>query len=140
MSGSCGDGPAQEIEMWTLWIACGGAHEPVAAAPPPAQNPVGTWTSAPCGERTWARTIVFEEGGAYHGTDPVSPCPPGARCIWSGVIEFRGTWAQAEGRVVLTEAPSPPVGPAAAITRPPSLSWRGASLADEAGCVYDRAG
>jgi hypothetical protein len=54
---------------------------------------VGTWSSASCGPRTYAREMVLLDGGTYVRVDLVSPCPPGAKCVWSGILSYRGSWA-----------------------------------------------
>lgn len=53
----------------------------------------GTWSSASCGARTYAREMVLLDGGTYVRVDLVSPCPPGAKCVWSGILSYRGSWA-----------------------------------------------
>jgi hypothetical protein len=136
---------------WISVLACAGSHEPGAAATPPTAGAsaagesidpagiVGTWVSPACGERAWVRTLVLEAGGSYHGSDPISPCPPGARCIWSGIVDFRGTWVIADRvRLELTETPEQRPPMAQVSVRPPSLTLRGGVLFDDLGCRYER--
>ena len=52
-----------------------------------------TWRSESCGDRTYAREMVLLDGGTYVRVDLVSPCPPGARCVWSGILTYRGSWS-----------------------------------------------
>ena len=59
----------------------------------------GTWSSSECGARSYPREVTLVAGGTYNGRDLVSPCPPNARCVWSGVVTFGGTWRQ-DGAVV----------------------------------------
>ncbi|MBW2277971.1 MAG: hypothetical protein JRF63_10785, partial [Deltaproteobacteria bacterium] len=30
--------------------------------------------------------------GNFTAIDSVAPCPPKARCVWSGIIRWSGTW------------------------------------------------
>ena len=60
---------------------------------PAAVELAGTWSSASCGPRTYAREMVLLDGGTYVRVDLVSPCPPGAKCVWSGILSYRGSWA-----------------------------------------------
>ncbi len=52
-----------------------------------------TWRSESCGARTYAREMVFLDGGTYVRVELVSPCPEGAMCVWSGILTYRGSWA-----------------------------------------------
>ena len=38
------------------------------------------------------RTIEFDAAAAFHGRDLVSPCPEGKQCIWSGILDIKGTY------------------------------------------------
>lgn len=55
-------------------------------------NIEGTWMSPSCAERAYARFITFE-AGAFTAEDRVAPCPPGAQCIWSGVVHRSGRYS-----------------------------------------------
>ncbi len=102
---------------------------------------MGAWTSPSCGARTYARNLTLADG-SFSGSDLVSPCPPKARCVWSGVVAFSGTWAQAaDGSLTLTEG-SAESGPGA-IARPPSLHLDAGSSAiyeldGSTKCAYTR--
>lgn len=58
----------------------------------------GSWISPSCGERAYPRIITFE-GERFTAQDRVAPCPPGARCVWSGII-YRTGKLVVEGDVV----------------------------------------
>ena len=62
----------------------------------------GTWQSASCGARTYTRRLILHDSGSFEAFDLVSPCPPGAVCVWSGIIRWGGTWKLEPGRVVLS--------------------------------------
>jgi len=132
------------VILLLVW-ACGArpvevASAPVEPAPPPSPGlPVsvtGSWTSSACGERAWTRTLAFDAQGRFTGQDLVSPCPEGATCIWSGVVERAGSWTSVQGRVqlVLDQPGSMPIAePMAAWVEP-----RGEQLQDDLGCLYTR--
>lgn len=63
---------------------------PVTRAVPP--HWIGTWISASCGQRSYPRVLTLTADGQASGQDRVSPCPEGARCIWSGIVPFSGVW------------------------------------------------
>lgn len=71
----------------------------------------GTWESAACGERKYARTITFEKAGAFHADDLVSPCPKGVTCVWSGIVSRSGKYAVAGTTVTLSVEGAPSAGP-----------------------------
>jgi hypothetical protein len=130
------------VIVFLAW-ACGArpveveaAPAPVEAAPVLAEATHGSWISASCGARSWARTLSFEDQGRFTGQDLVSPCPKGTTCIWSGVIERAGSWTSVQGRVqlALDQPGSMPVAePMAAWVEP-----RGQQLVDDLGCLYSR--
>lgn len=96
----------------------------------------GSWISSNCGERAWSRVIVFDTQGRFAGQDLVSPCPKGATCIWSGVVERAGSWASVQGKVqlVLDQPGSMPVAE-------PMATWvqpQGEQIQDDLGCLYMR--
>lgn len=125
----------------------GTAAEPAAApaAPrPPASQPdlAGAWVSPKCGDRTYERRITFEKDGAFTAEDRVSPCPPGARCIWSGIVNRAGRYELRGDSVAL----EPAKGDASAAGKPlpASLGFdreKGAPFetAPEERCLYERA-
>jgi len=107
---------------------------------PPPSSIVGTWSSASCGERSYAREMVFVEGGSYVRLDLVSPCPPNTLCVWSGIVHFTGGWRQEGERVRLVEEVQVGSGgPAGFVSRPEELVvGEGVLTAHVAGedCVY----
>lgn len=100
---------------------------------------VGTWTSASCADRTYVRQIVVEAEGTFLARDLVAPCPPGARCIWAGVVERRGAWrATSEGLVLQSDVSSDKGAPF-----PSTLAWdevlrAPVEQAQGARCAYTR--
>src|SRR5688572_27968113 len=90
-----------------------------APAPPgtaPAPDLVGAWSSASCAERGYERRIELRPDGTFSAEDLVSPCPPGARCMWSGIVSCRGRWKNERVAIALTAEPVP--GPAPGIAFP----------------------
>lgn len=67
---------------------------------------LGTWLSPSCGERAYARSLTFDADGRFTAEDRVSPCPPGARCVWSGIVLRSGTFS-VEGETVRLHAEEP---------------------------------
>lgn len=51
------------------------------------------------GSEDW---YTFHADGTFQREDAVSPCPPGAKCFWSGIVTSLGTWKVAGSQVVLT--------------------------------------
>lgn len=95
------------------------------AAPAPAQLPAepdlaGSWSSAGCGGRAYERRIELRADGTFSAEDLVSPCPPGARCVWSGVVVRRGTWKMQKAAIALTAEPV--TGPAPGAPFPTELA------------------
>jgi hypothetical protein len=116
--------------------------EEVVVPAQPATSVAGTWSSASCGERSYARELVFVEGGSYVRLDLVSPCPPGTLCVWSGIVHFTGGW-RLEGEAVrlIEEVQVGSGGPSGFVSRPEELAMDGETLkAHVAGedCVYTR--
>ncbi|HUT77298.1 MAG TPA: hypothetical protein VM285_06415 [Polyangia bacterium] len=60
---------------------------------------VGAWENGSCGERKYRRRVELFADGRFAAVDEVAPCPPGARCVWSGIIRWQGTWSL-EGRIL----------------------------------------
>jgi hypothetical protein len=81
-----------------------------ATADAPAGSLLGTWMSPSCGERKYARQIDFADGGTFSSADLVSPCPPNARCVWSGIVNRRGTYSVSGGKIALTATGGGPQG------------------------------
>lgn len=62
------------------------------------------WMSPECGERTYARTLELAADGTFVVRDLVSPCPEGATCVWSGIVERRGTYTATNDGIALVLA------------------------------------
>jgi hypothetical protein len=68
-------------------------------APGPAPASVGApavagrWSSPSCGTRTYERRLTLDPGGTFAAEDRVSPCPPGATCVWAGILFTRGAYS-----------------------------------------------
>lgn len=100
--------------------------------PPPSTVSVkGTWKSASCGERTYARELTLSDD-AVSGRDLVSPCAPNTRCVWSGIVEWSGTYTLEGERVVLNVPP-----PKHAVVLPAELILKDGVL-HEGSCAYER--
>jgi hypothetical protein len=72
--------------------------------------------------------------------DLVSPCPPNVACVWSGIVNRRGTYARAGDAITLTVSGTPPPQ---GQPLPPTLVIDAATRApaEDAGgtrCVYQR--
>jgi len=104
----------------------------------------GSWSSASCGERKYERQISLTGDGKASGHELVSPCPPGSQCMWSGVVDWEGTWQGDASKITITPTTFRPRGGA---TAPGDLSWDDdaaapaelAKGADGKRCVYRRA-
>lgn len=106
-----------------------------AAPSGPNTDVVGNWVSASCGKRTYAREISLGKDGNFGARDLVSPCPPKAMCVWSGIVERSGKWAMKESTVLLTVEK----GADAKQGQPLSsqLPFNGGVLSED-GCAYQR--
>ncbi len=101
----------------------------------------GTWESASCGSRTYARRITFAEAAKFIAEELVSPCPKGVSCVWSGIIIRQGTYKVEQDTIALTVGKTSS-GPAKT-QLPTSLALDGSRAPVEAGddgkpCVYKR--
>jgi len=128
-------------------LAAGDVPIPEAAPPvppglPPAPAPVGppaTLVAQPCGTRAFVREIDLLPVDRFAARDLVSPCPPGARCVWSGIVLRSGTATWREGHLVLEAAPQDPSGPPGppGVPFPARLVPAGPGLLqDDEGCPY----
>lgn len=52
----------------------------------------GVWENSSCGERKYLRRVQFRGDSAFTAVDEVAPCPPSAKCVWSGIINWGGSW------------------------------------------------
>ena len=129
----CPPGPAEEdaaeVDAQKPVVEKPVARDPMVVVPaikgPPTPAPasiVGTWLSETCGERSYARELVFVEGGSYVRLDLVSPCPPGTLCIWSGIVHFTGGWRQDGDKIrLIEEVQVGSGGPAGFVSSPEEL-------------------
>ena len=60
----------------------------------------GTYASPHCGERKYLREVTFDQKG-FTAVDLVSPCPPNVACVWSGIVNRKGTYSIAGSRLEL---------------------------------------
>jgi hypothetical protein len=110
----------------------------------------GTWESASCGERHYPRSITVMKGGGFTMTDLVAPCPPGAKCVWSGIVYYGGTW-KIEGAALKLTYSEPGEGKATLYAKPaeglpvsfvPAAEGEKAGLVaqdgKDSGCIYSR--
>jgi hypothetical protein len=90
---------------------------PVSAPPaPPASAPsssgtpaqgagerelLGSWKSSACPPRKYERQLTFAKDGTFSAADLVSPCPPKVTCVWSGIIQRKGTFKRSGNTVSL---------------------------------------
>ena len=65
-------------------------------------TPLGRFHSAACGSRNYARELEFRPDGTFSAKDLMSPCPLGANCVWSGIMERSGTFAVRDATITLT--------------------------------------
>ncbi len=104
--------------------------------PPPPPGPAAvSWSSSSCGERAYERRLTLSPDFRYQGMDLVSPCPPSARCVWSGVVHFSGRWSMDSGDLVLAETQAEE-GPGV-LPRPARLRGDGTRFY-EGDCAYER--
>ena len=99
---------------------------------------VGLWTSPRCGERSYERRLDLIAGGRFVAHDRVSPCPPGAQCVWSGIVSREGSWSVAGHTMTLT-VEKDGKGPKASAL-PAQLDVAGGALSEGPGegCAYTR--
>ena len=139
--------------MLLFWACVGSTPptppEPAAPSPPVAPPPpeptadgtrfVATWTSPSCGERTYERRITLNPDFSFVGEDRVSPCPPDTTCVWSGIVNWTGTWSIDGPKLALDEEWSDNQG-FQELARPAELKHtRGTELAEWSGeelCPY----
>ncbi|MDX1650124.1 MAG: hypothetical protein R3263_09750 [Myxococcota bacterium] len=75
--------------------------EPSPDAPSAAVRLEGAWVAEPCGRRNYERRLELRSGGAARLEERISPCPPDARCVWSGVEVVQGRWSRRDAAVLL---------------------------------------
>ncbi|MCK6520905.1 hypothetical protein L6R49_05615 [Myxococcota bacterium] len=117
------------------------ATTPPPPPPMPGEHVAGasfiTWTSASCGERSYPRSVTLNPDFSYTTEELVSPCPPDAKCVWSGIVNTQGTWKEEADRVTFAETQ----GGGQGMPRPTELVWEGGrtSLVEVQGetrCAY----
>ena len=102
---------------------------------------MGSWESASCGARSYKRETTFAADNTVEGRDLVSPCPKGATCVWSGIVEWKGTYTNNGNKLGLSVKVQG--GPKGKINLPAELMWDESQSAvveksGEATCVYQR--
>lgn len=135
--------------MILLMFACG---DPPETPPPPPVEPeptvstllgdasgvdfAGNWTSPNCGGRAYARNIRFEEDHTYAAIDLVSPCAPGAQCVWSGMVGYAGTWNNTDDKKLKLLEMGAMVGPGSPHPHEFVADFKGNLI--ESSCVYTK--
>ena len=103
---------APEGSVSTTTTAPPGTTAPPSTTPGGTTTPdgsiTGAWRSPSCGDRTYPREIQFAADGTFQSADLVSPCPPNVACVWSGIVNRKGTFTVAAGKITLT--PTEPGG------------------------------
>lgn len=120
-----------------------GGEPTTGGEPAPTAAPLhgAPWQSPTCGERTYPRTIELREDGSFLARDLVSPCPEGATCVWSGIVERAGTYAATADLITLVLAGNEPAPAAKALPTELQREASGAPAEVDAGgarCVYAR--
>lgn len=131
--------------LLVLLVACSGTRgarepDPAPEAPPPPDptaNWIGAWSSPSCGVRPFERRIVFEAGGTVRGEERISPCPPDASCVWSGIVPWTGTWTLAGDTITI--AVKGELEPRATQKPPETLTWKDApvEMVGAEACPYE---
>ena len=100
---------------------------------------VGSWSSPSCGDRKYVRTLRFADKGAFSAQDLVSPCPPNAKCVWSGIVDRKGTYVVSGNQVKLA-VDGPAKGPAVLFPETLELAPGPTEKQGGASCSYARQG
>ncbi|NUP11738.1 MAG: hypothetical protein HOW73_37300 [Polyangiaceae bacterium] len=104
-------GPSASTTSSTSSVPTPPPSEPTASAPStseaaptaaPKPEVVGNWSSPECAERKYERKISLAADGSFASQDLVSPCPPNAKCVWSGIVDRKGTWSLTGEEVTLS--------------------------------------
>lgn len=72
-----------------------------------AASVAGDYTSPSCGKRTYPRELSLGADGHFTASDLVSPCPPKAVCVWSGIVVRQGTYTTNGSSVTLVPEGGP---------------------------------
>ena len=99
---------------------------------------LGTWASTACAERAFKRELTFFSNGHFAGRDYVAPCPPNTLCVWSGIIEWKGTFTVAGDQILLLKDPNTPGRQAEGQPTNLWLGPDGAPQEQPADCAYLR--
>lgn len=81
------------------------SEAPPAPGPDRAAAPLdlaGVWVGPPCGRRNYERILELRDDGRVRLEERISPCPPGAVCVWSGVEVIDGRWRRQDATLILT--------------------------------------
>jgi hypothetical protein len=122
-----GTKPAPEPAETTAATSPAPAPSPTPAPAPspapaePKQTWLGVWNSVSCGQRKYVREVTFAEEGKVTGRDLISPCPKNVDCVWSGIVDWKGTYEVKGDTIALDVAIS--VGPKGKLTLPTELGW-----------------
>jgi hypothetical protein len=95
---------------------------------------IGSWTST---DDAIPRTYAFAPDGTFTVTDAVARCPPGADCIWSGLVVEPGKWfTESDGSIDLVY---PMIQPWPGLSYPTDLTQKGCYLVEDAtGRTFER--
>lgn len=107
----------------------------------PGANLAGTWQSPSCGARKYARELTLGSDGTFSARDLVSPCPKDASCVWSGIVERKGTYTSSASWLTLTvsDAGKPAGEPLPARILDHASDATLIEDPDHANCVYTKA-
>ncbi|MFO0552658.1 MAG: hypothetical protein U0271_29980 [Polyangiaceae bacterium] len=106
------------------------------SASPEAQAVVGSWTNSLCGKRTYERILTFTKEGKFDARDLVSPCPKDRKCVWSGIVDRKGTWALEGETLALKLTDGTERGPGE--TFPLEFAFRKGALVEPPSCEYTK--
>ena len=84
--------PAAAPTSSALPVATSAEPEPEPKLGPPGPG-VGTYVGAACTGRSYERVVTLGSEGTIEVVDRVSPCPPGAQCVWSGIVVRSGKYS-----------------------------------------------
>lgn len=108
----CGGSGSKEVASGENTIPSAGSpdvSDPAGDGGSAAQEPqdggeeqvLGAWENASCGDRKYLRKISFLPDGRFFAVDEVAPCPQNAKCVYSGVIPWHGTWTLSDKVIAL---------------------------------------
>jgi hypothetical protein len=97
-----------------------------------------TWASPACEGRDYERQISFD-ADRFAAVDLVAPCPPGTQCVWSGIIDRKGSWSLDRKQLRLLPDTDASQSPQASKFPLPQHLWLGAEgtlTEDDGACPY----